>query len=343
MAGGMSPMQERSHCMRLIFMGTAPFACPTLQQLIDSPHQLMAVVTQPDRPRGRGQQAMAPPVKSLALAHRLTVMQPASLRPAAVVEALAALQPEAIVVVAYGNILPPAVLRLPPYGCINLHASLLPQYRGAAPVNWALMHGETVTGYTIIHMDEHIDTGPMLWREACPITPEDDAVSLGQRLAEAGARGMLAVLDALERGTLQAQPQPDTGASYAPKLTRDLGRLDWSQPADVLHNLVRGLVPWPGATTGWRGTAIKVWRTRVLAAPHTSPPGTITAVLPEGLAVACGGGQQLLVHEVQPANRRRMSARDFAQGYRVQVGDRFEFNEVDTNGSTASPADPAHA
>ena len=328
--------------MRLMFMGTAPFACPTLHQLITSPHQIVAVVTQPDRPRGRGQQATALAVKTLALEYHLTIVQPASLRPAAVVDTLAALAPEIIVVVAYGNILPPAVLKLPPYGCINVHASLLPKYRGAAPVQWALIHGETVTGCTIIQMDEHVDTGPILWSEACPIAPEDDALSLGARLAEAGAHGMLNVLAALERGTLTAQPQPDTGASYAPKLTRELGRLDWSQPAVTLHNLVRGVVPWPGATTAWRGTEVKIWRARVHAMPAASPPGTITAVLPDGLAVACGA-QQLLVQELQPANRRRMSAREFAQGYRVQPGDRFEPDIVTTDSSTDSPADTAHA
>src|SRR5215471_14494444 len=247
--------------MRLIFMGTAPFACPTLHKLITAPHQIVAVVTQPDRPRGRGRQATASAVKTLALEHHLTIVQPASLRPAAVVNELAALAPDIIVVVAYGNILPPAILQLPPYGCINLHASLLPKYRGAAPINWALIHGETVTGYTIMQMDEHMDTGPMLWCEECAIIPEDDALSVGARLAEAGAKGMLEVLAALERGTLTAQPQPDAGASYAPKLTRELGRLHWPQPAVTLHNLVRGLVPWPVATTGWRGTEVKVWRT----------------------------------------------------------------------------------
>jgi methionyl-tRNA formyltransferase len=328
--------------MRIIFMGTAPFACPTLRVLLASPHQIMAVVTQPDRPRGRGQQAAASAVKALALEHHLTILQPASLRPVAVVEALAALRPDVIVVVAYGNLLPPTVLALPPYGCINLHASLLPKYRGAAPVHWALMHGETVTGYTIMQMDEHLDTGPMLWREECAITPEDDAVSLGARLAEAGAKGMLAVLAALERGSLTAQPQPETGASYAPKLTRELGRLHWSQSALTLHNLIRGLVPWPGATTGWRGTAVKIWRARVHAAPAAFPPGTVTAVLPEGLCVACGT-EQLLVQELQPANRRRMSARDFIQGYRVQPGDSFDQDHAATNSAADSAPDTAHA
>jgi len=328
--------------MRIIFMGTAPFACPTLRTLLASPHQVMAVVTQPDRPRGRGQQAAASAVKALALEHHLTILQPASLRPAAAVDALAALWPDVIVVVAYGNLLPSAVLALPPYGCVNLHASLLPKYRGAAPVNWALIHGETVTGYTIMQMDEHLDTGPMLWREEYAITPEDDALSVGARLAEAGAKGMLAVLAALERGTLTAQHQPDAGASYAPKLTRELGRLHWPQPAVTLHNLVRGLVPWPGATTGWRGTEVKLWRARVHAVPPAAPPGTITAVLPEGLCVACGA-EQLLVQELQPANRRRMSAREFVQGYRVQPGDSFDQDHAATNGAADSAPDTAHA
>jgi methionyl-tRNA formyltransferase len=328
--------------MRIIFMGTAPFACPTLGSLLASPHQIVAVVTQPDRPRGRGQHAAVSAVKALALEHHLTILQPVSLRPGAVVEALAALRPDVIVVVAYGNLLPPAVLALPPYGCINLHASLLPKYRGAAPVNWALIHGETVTGYTIMQMDEHMDTGPMLWREECAITPEDDALSLGARLAEAGAKGMLEVLTGLTGGTLAAHPQPDAGASYAPKLTRELSKLNWHQPAITLHNLVRGLMPWPGATTGWRGTAVKIWRARVHAAPAASPPGTITAVLPEGLCVACGA-EQLLVQELQPANRRRMSAREFIQGYRAQPGESFDQDHAAPNSAADSAPDTAHA
>jgi methionyl-tRNA formyltransferase len=328
--------------MRLIFMGTAPFACPTLRTLLASPHQVVAVVTQPDRPRGRGRHAAVSAVKALALEHHLTILQPASLRPAAAVEALAALRPDIIVVVAYGNLLPPAVLALPPYGCINLHASLLPKYRGAAPVHWALIHGDTVTGYTIMQMDEHLDTGPMLWREEWAITPEDDALSLGARLAEAGAQGMLEVLAALESDTLTAQPQPEAGASYAPKLTRELGRLNWHQPAITLHNLVRGLVPWPGATTAWRGIEVKIWRARVQTTPAASPPGTITAVLPEGLCVACEA-EQLLVQELQPANRRRMSAREFVQGYRAQPGESFDQDHAATNGAADSAPDTAHA
>jgi methionyl-tRNA formyltransferase len=309
--------------MRVIFMGTAPFACPTLQRLLSSTHQVALVVTQPDRPRGRGQRPAASAVKELALVSHCPLMQPARLRPPAVVEALAAFQPDVIVVVAYGNILPATVLQLPPYGCINVHASLLPKYRGAAPINWTLIHGETVTGCTIIQMDEHIDTGPILWQTACAVAPEDDAVRLGARLAELGATGLLEVLSALEQGTLTAQPQPEVGASYAPKLSRDLGRLDWQQPAPTLHDLIRGLVPWPGATTRFRELEVKIWRSAVSDVPPTQAPGTITTITPESIGVACGT-QQLLVHELQPANRRRMAAKDFVQGYRLQQGQRFD-------------------
>jgi methionyl-tRNA formyltransferase len=328
--------------MRIIFMGTAPFACPTLHTLLASPHQIAAVVTQPDRPRGRGQKATASAVKTLALEHHATILQPASLRPAAVLDALAAYRPDIIVVVAYGNMLPPAVLKLPPYGCINVHASLLPKYRGAAPVHWALISGETMTGCTIIQLDEHLDTGPMLWREVCPIAPEDDALSLGVRLAEMGGRGMVDVLAALEEGTLTAQPQSDIGISYAPKLTRELGRLNWHQPAVTLHNLVRGLVPWPGATTEWQGAEVKIWRTRVhTITPLTAPPGTIITMFPDSLCVACGA-QHLLVQELQVANRRRVSAREFVQGYRVQPGDRFAQDHVATDGTADSAPDTTH-
>ncbi|MGE3541840.1 MAG: methionyl-tRNA formyltransferase [Candidatus Tectimicrobiota bacterium] len=309
--------------MRMLFMGTAPFACPTLRSLLASTHQVAAVVTQPDRPSGRGQKATPGAVKRVALEHQIPIVQPVSLRRPEVLDMLAAYQPEVIIVAAYGNILPVNVLQLPYYGCINLHASLLPKYRGAAPINWTLMHGETITGYTIIQMDAHVDTGPILEQASQPILPEDDAVSLGERLAEAGAQGMVRVLANLAHGRLTPEPQSEQGASYAPKLTRELGFLNWQQPAVVLHNLVRGLVPWPGTTTLWRSTAVKIWRTTVCAQASVAAPGTITALLPEGLCVACGE-QQLLIHEVQLANRRRMSAQAFVRGYRVQLGDRFD-------------------
>jgi methionyl-tRNA formyltransferase len=308
--------------MRLLFMGTAPFACPTLEALLASPHEVAAVVTQPDRPRGRGRKLVPTAVKALALEHRLAVLQPPSLRASEVLGELTAWRPEAIVVVAYGNILPSDVLHLPPYGCLNLHASLLPKYRGPAPLNWTLINGETETGYTIIQMDEHVDTGPILRQEACAVRQEDDAISLGTRLAQTGATGMVEVLTTLEHGALTPQPQPDQGVSQAPKLTRDLGRMHWEDSASTLHNLVRGLVPWPCATTAFREAEVKLWRTGVDSTPVSHPPGTITAVASDALHVACGK-QHLIVYELQPASRRRMPAGAFVQGARVRQGDRF--------------------
>ncbi len=308
--------------MRVIFMGTAPFACPTLHALAASPHDVVAVITQPDRPRGRGRKPGPSAVKALALDYHLTLQQPPTLRSSAVADDLAAYHPDVIVVVAYGNILPPAVLELPPYGCINLHASLLPKYRGPAPINWTLINGEAETGYTIIQMDEHVDTGAILWIEPCEIRPDDDALTLGNHLATLGAQGMVHALSALEKGDISPQPQPVEGVSRAPKLSRDLSRIDWHQVAQSLHNLVRGIVPWPGATAIYRDLEVKIWRTQVCSASTTEPPGTVTTIAPEGLYIACGK-QQLIIQELQPANRRRMTARHFVQGYRVQQGDRF--------------------
>ena len=199
-----------------------------MRSLFASSHDVVAVVTQPDRPRGRGRKPAPSPVKTLALAHDCAVLQPASLRrDAGVAEQLASLRPAAIVVVAYGNILPPSVLEIPRHGCLNVHASLLPKYRGAAPINWALMQGETVTGCTVIQMDEHVDTGDVWWHAACDVAADDDALSLGARLADLGAAGLLEVLAAIEQGTRAPRPQPDDGVSYAPKLTKELGPVDW--------------------------------------------------------------------------------------------------------------------
>lgn len=313
--------------MRFLFMGTAEFACPTLQALAASEHEALAVVTQPDRPRGRGRQPAMTPVKRVAIELALPILQPARLRRDAVIDALAAFEPDIIVVVAYGNILPPRVLELPPHGCVNLHASLLPKYRGPAPINWALIHGEPVTGYTIIQMDEHVDTGPMLAHESLEVPRDEDAVSLGQRLAERGAEGMVRVLRALEQGALQAQPQPEAGASQAPKLTRELGRLDWHEAAESLHNRVRGLVPWPGCTAMYGDLEVKIWRTAVDVDVNnetgTTPPGTVVSIAADGVRVACGDQRLLRLQEMQPANRRRMAAQAFAQGYRLQQGDCF--------------------
>ena len=303
-------------------MGTAPFAEPTLRSLLGSSHDVLAVVTQPDRPRGRGRKGSPPPIKRLAEEQACPVLQPATLREATAAEELAALRPEAIVVVAYGNILPRSLLGIPVHGCINVHASLLPKYRGAAPINWALMQGETVTGCTVMQMDEHVDTGDIWWQAACNIAADDDALSLGARLADLGAGGLLEVLAGIKNGTIEAHPQPEEGVSYAPKLTRVLGHADWRQSAAAVHNRIRALIPWPGVSTQLGDLSLKLWGSRVCETPHAEVPGTITAVTPDGLLVACGTGH-LLIREVQPVNRRRMPASHFVQGYRVMQGQRF--------------------
>ena len=308
--------------MRVVFMGTAPFAEPTLRALLGSAHEVAAVVTQPDRPRGRGRRALPSGVKTLAVEHGCPVLQPASLRKGTAAAELAALDPAAIVVVAYGNILPPQVLAIPANGCVNVHASLLPGYRGAAPINWALMQGERLTGCTVIQMDEHVDTGDIFWHEACEIAADDDALTLGARLADMGARGLLEVLAGIEEGTMKAHPQPEDGVSYAPKLTRELGCVDWHQSAAAIHNRIRALVPWPGVSVRLGQLDLKLWQSEVCEESHAEAPGTISAVTPQGLRVACGAGG-LLIRELQPVNKRRMPASDFAQGYRIQKGQRF--------------------
>lgn len=308
--------------MRFIFMGTAEFACPTLQSLIASPHEALAVVTQPDRPRGRGRQPAMSAVKQCALVHHLPVLQPLTLRSSNVVDQLVEYQADVIVVVAYGNILPQQVLELPLYGCVNLHASVLPKYRGAAPINWMLINGESETGYTIIQMDAAVDTGPMLRREIWALGTDEDAISLGKQLAIAGAQGMVEVLTDLERGLIIPEVQPTGGVSMAPKLTRELGYIDWQQEARMLYNLIRALVPWPGCLAMFGDVELKIWQASVYETLSTDVPGTVRSILPEGLLIACGT-HHLLVREIQPVNRRRMSARDFALGYRVKEGDCF--------------------
>lgn len=308
--------------MRVVFMGTAPFAEPTLRGLFGSSHEVAAVVTQPDRPRGRGRKASPSGIKTLAVEHGCPVLQPASLRRGTAAAELASLSPQAIVVVAYGNILPPSVLAIPDHGCVNVHASLLPKYRGAAPINWALMEGESVTGCTVIQMDEHVDTGDIFWHGSCRISTEDDALSLGARLADMGASGLLGVLAGIEEGTMKACPQPEDGVSYAPKLTKELGQVDWRQSAMEIHDRIRALIPWPGVSVRLGDLGLKLWRSESHEESHAEVPGTITAVTPEGLLVACGAGR-LLIRELQPLNKRRMPASDFAQGYRIQRGQRF--------------------
>ena len=305
--------------MDVLFMGTPEFAVPALQALLGSRHLLRAVVTQPDKPAGRGRRLAAPPVKQIALSHDIPCLQPARLRDREVIAALEAFEPEVIVVAAYGKILPPEVLAIPPRGCVNVHASLLPKYRGAAPINWAIINGEEETGITIMLMDEEMDHGPILLQRVVPILSGETAGELHDRLAALGAACLLEALEGLEEGSIVPRSQDHSRATYAPMLSKEDGRIDWGEPAEVLLNRIRGVTPWPGATTTLDGVLLKVWRAALAAPGAGGPPGQVLAVDDEGITVSCGRGS-LRLEEVQLAGKRRMDVASFIRGHSVSPG-----------------------
>ena len=298
--------------MRLVYLGTPRFAVPTLERIVEAGHQVLAVVTQPDRPRGRGQQLAPPPVKEVALRFGLPVYQPERVRRPAAVEHLQALNPEAMVIVGYGQIIPQNVIDLAPLGIINVHASLLPKYRGAGPIQWAIVNGETRTGVTTMRIDAGLDTGDMLLKRETDIGPDENAIELGERLALMGAGLLVETLSGLTAGTIVPEKQDSSQATYAPLLKKEDGVIDWSRPAQAIHNQVRGLQPWPGAYTTFRGAPLQVWKSRLASAG--GPAGCIVKVKP--LTVAAGKGALELL-EVQPQGRKRMSGADFANGQRL--------------------------
>ncbi len=312
--------------MDLIFCGTPEFAVPTLKKLVEAGHNVRLVVTQPDRPSGRGQELAAPPVKRLAQSLGLPVVQPDKIKNNQEFRAqLAALKPEAIIVVGYGRIIPKWMIDLPRHGNINLHGSLLPKYRGAAPIQWAIARGETVTGVTTMRIDEGLDTGDILLQREMPVDPEDTAVTLAPRLAEMGSALMLETLRGLEAGAGAIQPrkQDHVEATLAPILEKDEGRIDFNREAPDILNRLRGFQPWPGAFTSFRGKNLTLHRAR-LAAYGMGPlvPGEMKAA-GEDLFLGCGEGTALQVVELQPEGKRRMSAKDFIHGYRPKAGERL--------------------
>jgi methionyl-tRNA formyltransferase len=303
--------------MRLIFLGTPAFAVATLERMVEAGHQVLAVVTQPDRPSGRGQHAAAPPVKEAAGRLGLPVYQPERVRRPEAVEYLRALGADAMVVVGYGQIIPQTVIDLAPLGIINVHASLLPKYRGAGPIQWAIARGETRTGVTTMRIDAGLDTGDMLLKAETEIGPEENAIELGERLAVLGADLLVKTLEGLERGTIAPQKQDAAEATYAPLLKKEDGLIDWSQPAQAIHDRVRGLRPWPGAYTKFRGQTLHIWKSRRREEP-CSAVGRLASLRP--LVVGCGRGALELV-EVQLEGRKRMAAADFANGQRLNEND----------------------
>jgi methionyl-tRNA formyltransferase len=305
--------------MRVLFYGTPEFALPTLEALLTR-HEVVAVVTQPDRPSGRGQRLMAPPVKRRAVAAGIPVMQPARLRDPEWPERLGHVEAEVAVVVAFGQILPKTVLDVPARGSINVHASLLPRYRGAAPIAWAIIRGETETGITTFQMDPGMDTGDMLLEEATPIGPDETAGELGARLAQLGAVVLLRTLDQLD--TITPTPQPHAAATLAPRLKKEDGWLCLSEAARVLANRVRGCNPWPGAALMTPAGRLLIWRASVVPHPSTALPGTLVATGPGATAIATGE-HLLLPNLVQPENRRTMPWEDFLRGARLGPGARL--------------------
>lgn len=306
--------------MRLIFAGTPDFAAIALRALAEAGHDIVLTLTQPDRPAGRGLQPKASPVKTLALALGLPVYQPQGLRTEDERRPLAEARAEVMVVAAYGLILPPAVLTLPRLGCVNIHASLLPRWRGAAPIQRAILAGDAQTGITLMQMDAGLDTGPILAMASLPIAPDETAGSLHDKLAALGAQEIVRLLPRLAAGEVRATPQDETQAVYAPKIGKDEARIDWHQPAGVIDRQVRAFNPAPGAWTGWRGRLLKVWRAR--PGPGAGEPGSVLAASPEGIRVACGEGT-LTVLELQQAGGRRLDAAAFLAGQALAPGERL--------------------
>jgi methionyl-tRNA formyltransferase len=311
--------------MKLIFMGTPEFAVPSLRKLIEAGHEIIAVFTQPDRPVGRKQVVTPPPVKVFAAEHGIAIHQPVKIRTD---EARREFEPlfkeaDAGVVAAYGRILPDWMLNAPRHGCVNVHSSLLPKYRGAAPINWAVARGERETGVTIMLMDAGLDTGPVLLRRATAIGDEETAAELTPRLAELGAASLVEALNKLHRGEIAPEPQDDAGATLAPILKREDGEVDWAMTATEIFDRLRGFTPFPGCYTFNNDHRLEIVKARVEAGPDKldkSEPGVISEADKNSFVVACGHGTKLRITEVQPEGKRAMPARDFLNGARLQVG-----------------------
>jgi methionyl-tRNA formyltransferase len=309
--------------VRVIFFGTPEFAVPSLRSLIESPHEIVAAVTQPDRPRGRGQKVQPGAVKQVAIEHGLRVLEPRSLKSPEWLGQLRDLEPDVAVVAAYGRLLPQALLDVPRFGVINVHASLLPRWRGAAPVHRAIIAGDAETGISIMRVVLALDAGPVIAREATPIGADETSVELETRLAVVGARLVRDVVTRLEHEALPAQPQDEALATYAAKLERSDSRLDWNTPAAAVHNHIRGLQPWPLAVVRFGDRRLALVRSSVEDRHAHAVPGTIVAVDPGGLLVAARPGV-VRITELQPEGRRRMAIRDFLNGQTVREGDRLE-------------------
>jgi methionyl-tRNA formyltransferase len=323
--------------MRIVFMGTPAFAVPTLQQLLNTEFSVVGVVCQPDRPSGRGKKVQVGPVKALALSQGIPLVQPEKMKDLRFMETLRAWDPDAIVVAAFGRILPKIILNLPPKGCLNVHGSLLPKYRGAAPIPWALIHGETETGITIMLMDEGMDTGAILQQEVIPIGPDETAGELATRMAPIGGALLVSTLRGWDAGTMLSYPQNESEATFAPILKKEDGLIHWDRPARTIANRIRGLSPWPGVYTFLKHERWGIWKVEVVGpvtgigrtiSDNLQVPGTITAVTKQAICVQTGQGHLNLL-EIQSENKKRMNVSDYLAGHRVEEGMTFSMTKDD--------------
>ena len=306
--------------MRIVFMGTPEFAVPSLKALAETGHDVCGVFTQSDKPKNMGMKLQASPVKEYALSIGLSVFQPLKMRDGEALAILRELNPDVITVAAYGKILPVDILELPALGCINVHSSLLPKYRGAAPINWAILNGEEETGVTIQRMAEGIDTGDILAQAKTPIDVNENAAQLFARLAQMGAELLVETVRKLETGSAAATPQDESRASYAPMLSKELSPMEWGKTARQLHDQVRGLYPWPSAAAVLDGIRCKIIRTSLINAETNQQPGTVLQADKKGLRVACGDGRVLEILELQPDGKKTMAAAAFLMGHPIQTG-----------------------
>ncbi|MDF2613601.1 MAG: methionyl-tRNA formyltransferase [Clostridia bacterium] len=306
--------------MNIVFMGTPEFAVPTLEMLISEKHHVCAVVTQPDKPKGRGNKEMMPPVKEIALKHNIPVLQPIKIKgDESFYNHIQSLNPDIIVVVAFGQILPQNVLDIPKYGCINIHGSLLPKYRGAAPIQWSIINGDEMTGVTIMYMDKGMDTGDMLVKAEIPITKEDTYASLHDKMKIIGADTLKNALPMIAAGGSERIKQDDSESTYAPMISKTLGEVDWTKGSGAIDTLVRGLNPWPTGYTYYKGETMKIWQAKPIEFAAGAKPGTIIHVDKQGIYVQTGSGS-LLIEEIQMPNKKRMPVSEYIKGNTIDKG-----------------------
>lgn len=305
--------------MKIVFMGTPDFAVGALEALVEAGHEVVAVVTQPDKPKGRGKEMQQTPVKACAVKHNIEVFQPIKIKTPEAVEVLKGYEADLFVVAAFGQILSKEILDMPKYGCVNIHASLLPKYRGAAPIQWAILDGEKETGVTIMQMNEGLDTGDMLMKVVVPIEDTDTGESLFDKLAEAGAKLLIETIPQIEAGTLEPEPQDDSLSTYAKMIKKEMGLIDWKREALVLERLVRGMNSWPSAYTHFQGKTLKVWEAEVETCEAQAVPGSVVEVTKNSIKVQTGK-DLLVLKQIQLEGKKRMDVAAFLLGYKVETG-----------------------